>query len=111
MINYLSSNNEYESLSRYSVLRVVEESQDLYLESYNSVEVPVTDQDNYHVVKEKEVNRLDIISNLYYGTPNNWWMIALANNMIDPLVVNKGTMLRIPSLMTITDSRNRILFR
>lgn len=110
-MRYLSGNNEYKSLSRYSVLRVIESGKEIYLESYNQVKVPVTDQDTYHVVEEKEVNRLDIISNNFYGTPNYWWMIALANNLIDPLVVNKGTLLRIPSLLTVSDSSSKILAR
>lgn len=112
MIHYLSGNEEYEGkMSRYSVLRLIEDNKEIYLETANLARIPVTDVDNYHVVKEKEVNRLDLISNLYYGTPNYWWMIAQANNLIDPLVVNKGTMLRIPSMMTMLDSRTGVLVR
>lgn len=110
-MKYLSKNLEYEKQSRYSVLRVIEEGQDHYLETYNAVEIPKSSSDSFHVVRENEVNRLDIISNQHYGTPNNWWIIALANNMIDPLVVNKGTMLRIPSMMTVIDSRVGALVR
>lgn len=110
-MKYLSENNEYEKLSRYSVLRIIEEGKDHFLETYNHIEIPVSSQDSYHVVSESEVNRLDIISNKHYGTPNNWWIIALANNMIDPLVVNKGTMLRVPTMMTVLDTRVKALVR
>ena len=48
-------------------------------------------------VEASEENRLDIISNIYYGTPSLYWAIAMANNIIDPMVVVKGTVLRIPS--------------
>lgn len=101
MIQYLSDNNEYKNQSRYRILRVINNPVEgtLYLETYNQREAPTTSTDSYHVVEEKEVNRLDIISNKYYGTPDKWWLIALANGMIDPFVVNKGTMLRIPSLL------------
>ena len=108
---YHSKNREYKGLSRYQVLRLIEDGKELFLETYNPAKVKITDLDSYHVVEEKEVNRLDIISNKYYGTPTYWWMIALANNLIDPLVVNKGTMLRIPALVTINSPSSRILFR
>ena len=46
-------------------------------------------------------NRLDIISNKYYGTPRYWWVIALANEIIDPFDIPIGTYLRIPSLISL----------
>lgn len=109
-MRYLS-NREYDKQSRYQVLRVIESDKNSYLETYNKVEVPVTTGDSYHVVSESEVNRLDIISNYYYGTPNNWWMIALANNFIDPFIVNEGVMLRIPSILIMNNSQYKILIR
>ena len=117
-IKYLESNNEYQDFqSRYQVLRVISETDSnnktssTYLETYNQVEIPETSEDQYHVVTESEVNRLDLISNKFYGTPNNWWMIAIANNFIDPFVVNEGAMIRIPSLLTVSDFRYKILSR
>lgn len=111
-MKYLNRNNEYQGLSsRYQVLRVVEDEGQMYLETYNQVKVPESDSDSYHVVDRSEVNRLDIISNKYYMTPTLWWAIALANNMIDPFVVNEGVMLRIPSQLTLNDIQNRILTR
>ena len=101
-------NKEYDKVSRYQVLRVIEDK-DMYLETYNQVKVPVTESDSYHIVTESEVNRLDIISNKYYNTPNYWWMIALANEFIDPFIVNEGVMIRIPSLLTMNDSRYNLL--
>lgn len=29
-------------------------------------------------------HRPDLISNLFYGTPNNWWLLMLVNNINDP---------------------------
>lgn len=110
-LNYLSVNNEFENVSRYQILRVIEEGKDTYLETYNQVKVPVSDEDSYHVVTHAEVNRLDLIANDYYGVPEFWWMIALANNLIDPFIVNEGVMLRIPSLITMNDFKNQILQR
>lgn len=43
-------------------------------------------------------NRLDAISNAEYGTPEFWWVIAEANNLIDVQAgVSRGDLLRIPS--------------
>lgn len=112
-IRYLSENNEYNQTSRYQVLRAISETTNpaIYLETYNQIEIPVSEDDSYHVVTHAEVNRLDIISNTYYGRPDFWWAIALANNFIDPFVVQEGVMIRIPSTLTLNDPDNRILSR
>jgi hypothetical protein len=42
--------------------------------------------------------RLDLISTMFYGTPRLWWIIAMVNNLNDPLSgVAFGSTLRIPS--------------
>lgn len=110
-VQYLKDNNEFDKVSRYQVLRVIENGKQTYLETYNQVTVPVSEDDVYHVVRHSEVNRLDIISNTYYRTPNYFWAIALANDFIDPFIVNEGVMLRIPSTLTLNDFRYRILAR
>lgn len=110
-MRYLDQNREYKEISRYSVLRVVEDQGQTYLETYNQRFVPLSDEDAYHVVTHSEVNRLDLISNNHYGTPDYWWAIALANNMIDPFIVSEGVMLRLPSLTTLTNPYNKILTR
>lgn len=111
-MRYLENNNEYSSQpSRYKVLRVIENQGYTYLETYNQVKIPSSRNDLYHIVEHNEVNRLDIISEKYYNTPDYWWAIALANNMIDPFVVNEGVMLRVPSLLTLNDINNKILIR
>jgi hypothetical protein len=41
--------------------------------------------------------RLDLISQLHYGTPELWWVVALVNNLIDPIAgVASGADIRIP---------------
>ena len=41
--------------------------------------------------------RLDLISQLHYGTPELWWVISLVNNLIDPIAgVASGADIRIP---------------
>lgn len=42
--------------------------------------------------------RLDLISQKFYGVPDLWWVIALVNNIVDPLVgAPVGTNIRVPS--------------
>ncbi len=43
-------------------------------------------------------NRLDLISQKFYNTPELWWAIARVNAMIDPLVgPQDGDLIRIPT--------------
>lgn len=30
-------------------------------------------------------SRLDLISNKFYGTPDLWWVVAMVNDLLDPL--------------------------
>ena len=95
-----SEPRKYDYISRYSVYRQIL-ADDTYLESYNQKYISSSERDQFHVVARNEENRLDIISNNYYGTPTYWWIIALANEFIDPFVLNVGTSVRIPPLESI----------
>jgi len=55
-------------------------------------------RDQYYVVDNVTVNRVDIISQMHYGTPLLWWAIVKANGsiMFDPFNIPRGTTLRIP---------------
>lgn len=108
---YERDNNEYKETSRYQVLRVINIFVNRYLETYNDLKIPESDNDRYHVVKNKEVGRLDMIANEYYNDPSLWWAIALANGFIDPFIVNEGDLIRIPSRVTLFDPNVGILSR
>jgi len=42
--------------------------------------------------------RLDLIAQKFYGVPDLWWVIALVNNIVDPLVgAEVGKNIRIPT--------------
>jgi len=44
-------------------------------------------------------HRPDLISNLWFDTPNYWWLILLVNNISDPLEgLNSGDKVFIPKL-------------
>lgn len=106
------NNKEYTKTSRYQILNVLTDGRYKFLETYNPVTVPeVEGEDVYHVVDQKEINRLDLIAFRYYNDATLWWAIALANNFIDPFIINEGELLRIPSLVTISDYKNEILSR
>lgn len=109
-LKYLNNNNEYSSVSRYQVLRVIDNEPN-YLETYNQVRIPESTGDHYHIVSKGDSNRLDIIANEYYGDATLWWAIALANDLIDPFSVPQGTVLRIPLTTTLYSSRYGILTR
>ena len=56
-----------------------------------------------HTVNQLEQNLLDLISFEEYGTESYWWIIAIANNMLDPVNdVKYGTTLIIPTRNTIS---------
>jgi nucleoid-associated protein YgaU len=48
-----------------------------------------------HIVQGGE--RLDVIAHKYYGDEDYWWIIALANRIMDPFTLEVGRRLRIPN--------------
>lgn len=93
---------QYDHTSRYSIYRqILDDRQDMYIETINETVIPETNQDQYHEVLKEEENRLDIISNKYYGTPDYFWIIAMGNNLIDPMIIKEGEILRIPSIYSL----------
>lgn len=88
----------YKHISRYGIYRqIIDNDNNAYTETVNATPVAESNNDNYHEVLKEEENRLDIISNKYYGTPEFYWAIALANGYVDPFYVKEGTIIRIPS--------------
>lgn len=63
------------------------------------VEAVVADAtDILYRVPESSSNRLDLLSQQFYGTPELWWAIALVNNVLDPIVgVTPGLTIRVPT--------------
>ena len=57
--------------------------------------IPLKDTDVYVVVQQGD--RLDTISNQFYGDASLWWIIASANNIHKAVFgLDDGTILRIP---------------
>lgn len=96
------SPRQYENNSRYQRVRTLkDEKGNVYHENWIKRGIDTSASDSYYTVTMVEENRLDIISSSYYGTPRYWWVIAIANNIIDPFDVPIGTELRIPTLDTL----------
>jgi len=66
---------------------------------FGTLEKPDISLDNasYYTILDTDVGRLDLVSNKYYGTEALWWVIALVNQIIDPLVdMEVGAVIYIP---------------
>ena len=100
-LEYYPSIN-YKNVSRYRNLRTLMDTDGkIYHESWNQKFVDYSDGDQYFTVTKVEENRLDIVSQKYYGTPRYWWVIAIANYIIDPFDLAVGTNLRIPPILSL----------
>ena len=92
----------YKNNSRYKNIRTIQDDEgNIYHESWIQQTVDKSSNDEYYIVTEQSENRLDIIANIYYNTPRYWWVIALANYIIDPFDIPIGTQLRIPPLISL----------
>lgn len=89
----------YDHISRYQTYnRIVDlNNNESYLETANDFNMSNIIS-KYHIVEPIEEGRLDMISQIYYGDPQYYWIIAIANNIIDPLTVLQGSILKIPDM-------------
>lgn len=93
----------YKNASRYKNLRRIQDdtTKKIYHENWIQKIIETSENDSYYTVTKAEEGRLDIISNMYYNTPKYWWVVALANYIIDPFDIPVGTYLRIPPLISL----------
>lgn len=103
-LEYLIPRN-YTNNSRYQNLRRIQDTENnkIYHENWKQKFIDVSSSDIYYVVTIETADRLDIIANIYYSTPKYWWVIALANYIIDPFDIPVGTKLRIPLLASLSN--------
>ena len=60
--------------------------------------VAIDETDLVYEVQQGITNRLDLISDHFYQTPELWWVLALVNNIQDPLVgFEVGVKIRVPT--------------
>lgn len=54
--------------------------------------------DQIYTVTYSGERRVDLISSLFYGTPDLWWVIMEVNGLIDPLIgIRYGSKIRVPT--------------
>ncbi|MDR2523403.1 MAG: LysM peptidoglycan-binding domain-containing protein [Synergistaceae bacterium] len=65
------------------------------------VKIPESENDVFHRVTQADERRIDLLAHRYYKDVRLWWIIAEANNIVNPMVLKAGKVLRIPSIDTI----------
>ena len=60
-----------------------------------------TNDDRYIRVNPDEEHRIDLVAFRAYNDVRLWWIIAVANDLEDPMILDVGTVLRIPSMFAI----------
>lgn len=93
---------EKDSNSRYYHTSFVKNDENIILLNLFRTVDYTNDTENlqYHIVKPTEANRIDKIAHDYYGDSSFWWLIAIANNMINPFVLVPGTTIKVPLTQT-----------
>ncbi len=103
MSKQVTNSDSYPSTSRYKKARYYrrEIRRGVFRiepETWYPDDIPETGDDKYTEVKPGEVGRLDLISLRVYRTESLWWVIAFANDIIDPFEeVVSGLKLRYPT--------------
>jgi nucleoid-associated protein YgaU len=65
------------------------------------ISIPKSGKDAFHRVTDDDVKRIDLLAWRYYGDCALWWVIAEANDIVNPLGLEVSRVLRIPSLETV----------
>ena len=93
----MSASSVFNKMSRY-VHGGKTEVGEVGLEWWERRKIPTDSTDLMFTVDKFHSNRLDLIANIFYGEPRYWWIIAQANNILDPNAeVTEGRMLAIPT--------------
>jgi hypothetical protein len=95
---------DYKHISRYKGLRQVvynpyEDDRFIALETTNPVEIKASYR--MYTVPTLEENRLDLIADKFYGSPNYAWIISYMNGIEDGYTVYAGQKIKI--LQNFTD--------
>ena len=80
-------------MSRYK--KTDKADNDKHLETTHFQNVPPSNNDIWIIAKKYE--RLDLLAHRYYGKRELWWIIAIANKLVNgSLVIPAGQRIRIP---------------
>ena len=87
------------SFSRYKNLsRVIDDGGYSYIETPDRIVIGEDKTDGFFKVEKGYENRIDLISYKFYSTTMLWWVIAEINDIRNPLLIEAGTILRIPTI-------------
>ena len=98
---------QYQTVSSYTLLRGKEIPRRTHLET--SIHVVPNDYANDFFIKTQRGDRLDLLANKYYGSPNYWYVIANANNIKGTIMIKEGTELKIPYFVPDVNEDNFLL--
>jgi len=85
---------EYPVSGQYSRIYIDHDKQTTSLETVNAPRLPKNEKEAWeYVVPIQFQNRLDLISQVFYGTPDLDWWIAMYNKLPDSYHVPVGTIL------------------
>jgi hypothetical protein len=92
--------------SRYSNHRVIQVDGVASQETWDPQVIPTSNKDQYYRISSIINWRLDLIADYYYGDQNLWWVIAFANDVVDPFQAfnnppDPPSVIRIPSVDTV----------
>ena len=89
--------------SRYINLDLVQYDDKTMLNVPNKINITpsVSNPDNTVVITGRLVDRLDLVSLQYYGTPKYWWILANYNGFENPFLLPYGTVIKVPTFTTL----------
>ena len=71
--------------------------------------IPVKEYDTYVLVGSAWENRIDLVADYFFNNSELWWIIAMANDIVNPAFLPVETRLRIPGLNTLWGYRGVML--
>lgn len=92
---------EIDATSRYQFSELLQEDGVMFWGTRPPVKIPESEDDLFHIVTQSDAERIDLIAYKYYDDVKLWWIIAEANKISNPLNLEVGSTLRIPTLETI----------
>jgi hypothetical protein len=103
---FLENTEQSRPLSRYNNIRLLLNADRIPVqETWEMDEIDENSRDRYFEVTAEYAHRLDLISLLFYGTEQLYWVIAFANKLTEPFAQTVvGLKLRIPDRETVFQS-------
>jgi len=85
--------------NRYINSFVYSDNNELFFELWDIPMIPFDPRDKYFTIESGEEGRWDLISYKSYHTVLYWWIICLANGVVNPWdIIPAGSTIRIPYL-------------